>query len=74
MNWKTNIHGKEGNNMRIELTELINGFVLQIYDDYEIVNEFHETKRSALSAIERYINKAQIHELNLIIEGSRYEC
>lgn len=58
--------------MFITLDEVINGWVVKIQDNYEVKsNEFVETKREALSRIESYINKAQIHELNLLIEGSR---
>jgi hypothetical protein len=53
--------------MMILLDELINGWVLSLPDNKP---EYFETKREALQALEHYINSAQIHELNLLIEGS----
>ena len=59
--------------MNINLNELINGWVLEIIDEKGVKSEFVETKREAFNLIDTYITNAQIHELNLLIEGSRQQ-
>jgi len=52
--------------MTIILDELVNGWLVKIYDNGIPVNEYCETKRDALITIQNYVDRRLNTELKLL--------